>query len=36
MPLSNQYGGANRMHINFAYEILNKNFLEYVIEAMTA
>ena len=24
--ISNQYGGANRMHINFAYDILNKKF----------
>ena len=31
--ISNQYGGANRMHINFAYDILNKNFLSCVIEA---
>ena len=31
--ISNQYGGANRMHINFAYDILNKNFLDCVIEA---
>ena len=31
--ISNQYGGANRMHINFAYDILNKNFLDFVIEA---
>ena len=23
---SYQYGGANRMHINFAYDILNKKF----------
>lgn len=30
--ISNQYGGANRMHINFAYDILNKNFLDCVIE----
>ena len=30
--ISNQYGGANRMHVNFAYDILNKNFLDYVIE----
>jgi len=22
--ISNQYGGANRMHVNFAYDILNK------------
>ena len=26
--ISNQYGGANRMHVNFDYDILNKNFLE--------
>ena len=31
--ISNQYGGANRMHINFAYDILNKIFLDCVIEA---
>ena len=31
--ISNQYGGANRMHVNFAYDILNKNFLDCVIEA---
>ena len=31
--ISNQYGGANRMHINFAYDILNKNFLDCVVEA---
>ena len=31
--ISNQYGGANRMHINFAYDILNKNFFDCVIEA---
>ena len=31
--ISNQYGGANRMHINFAYDILNKNFLDCLIEA---
>ena len=31
--ISNQYGGANRMHINFAYDILNRNFLDCVIEA---
>ena len=31
--ISNQYGGSNRMHINFAYDILNKNFLDCVIEA---
>ncbi|MBQ7628760.1 MAG: transposase [Selenomonadaceae bacterium] len=31
--ISNQYGGANTMHINFAYDILNKNFLDCVIEA---
>ena len=31
--MSNQYGGANRMHVNFAYDILNKNFLDCVIEA---
>ena len=31
--ISNRYGGANRMHINFAYDILNKNFLDCVIEA---
>lgn len=31
--ISNQYGGANRMHINFAYDILNKSFLDCVIEA---
>ena len=31
--ISNQYGGANRMHINFAYDILNKTFLDCVIEA---
>lgn len=31
--ISNQYGGANRMHINFAYDLLNKNFLDCVIEA---
>ena len=30
--ISNQYGGANRIHINFAYDILNKNFLDCVIE----
>lgn len=31
--ISNQYGGANRMHVNFAYDILNKNFFDCVIEA---
>lgn len=31
--ISNQYGGANRMHVNFAYDILNENFLSCVIEA---
>jgi hypothetical protein len=31
--ISNQYGGANRMHVNFAYDILNKTFLDCVIEA---
>ena len=31
--ISNQYGGANRMHVNFAYDVLNKNFLDCVIEA---
>ena len=31
--ISNQYGGANRMHVNFAYDILNKNFLDCLIEA---
>ena len=31
--ISNQYGGANRMHVNFTYDILNKNFLDCVIEA---
>ena len=31
--ISNQYGGVNRMHITFAYDILNKNFLDCVIEA---
>ena len=31
--ISNQYGGANRMHINFAYDILNKNFLDCVNRA---
>ena len=31
--ISNQYGGANRMHVNFAYDILNRNFLDCVIEA---
>ena len=31
--ISNHYGGANRMHINFAYDLLNKNFLDCVIEA---
>ena len=31
--ISNQYGGANTMLINFAYDILNKNFLDCVIEA---
>ena len=31
--MSNQYGGANRMHVNFAYDILNKNFLDCLIEA---
>ena len=30
--VSNQYGGANRMHLNFAYDILNRNFLNYVTE----
>ena len=29
--ISNQYGGANRMHITFAYDIFNKNFLDCVI-----
>ena len=28
--LSNQYGGANRMHVNFVYDLLNKIFLERV------
>lgn len=31
--ISNQYGGANRMHITSAYDILNNNFLDCVIEA---
>ena len=31
--ISNQYGGANRMHVNFAYDILNRNFLDCLIEA---
>ena len=31
--ISNQYGGANRMHVNFAYDILNKNFFDCLIEA---
>ena len=31
--ISNQYGGANRMHITSAYDILNKNFLDCMIEA---
>ena len=31
--ISNRYGGANRMHVNFAYDILNKNFLDCVIDA---
>ena len=31
--LSNQYGGANRMHVSFAYDILNKIYLECKVEA---
>ncbi len=31
--LEKEYDGANRMRINFAYDILNKSFLDCVIEA---